>query len=112
MDIALVGIDCATADKAVGLAIGRSRAGRAQVDEVVCPGKRTAMEVVSVWLRQMKGPCLIAMDAPLGWPATIGGCLTNHRAGRAIDVDPNDLFRRATDKFIQRKLGKTPLAGC
>lgn len=109
MDFGLIGIDCATEDAAIGVAMGRSTAGRAQVDEVLCPGERPAVAIVADWLRQMKGPTLIAMDAPLGWPSSMGPSLTKHRAGQVIDVPPNDLFRRTTDKFIQRTLGKTPL---
>ena len=35
--------------------------------------------------------------------------LSGHRAGEPIHTAPNDLFRRETDRFIQRTLGKTPL---
>jgi hypothetical protein len=94
---------------AVGVALGRSIPGGVQVDEVRCPGERTAVEIVTEWLREVKGPSLIAMDAPLGWPSTMGPCLTSHRAGRAIDVPPNALFRRETDRFVCRELGKMPL---
>ena len=109
MEIVFVGIDCATDDKAVGLALGRSIPGGVQVDEVRCPGERTAVAIVTEWLRGMKGPSLIAMDAPLGWPSTMGPCLTSHRAGRLVDVPPNELFRRETDRFVYRELEKTPL---
>lgn len=109
MDFGLVGIDCATEDSSMGLAIGRSIAGRAHVDEVLCPGDRPAVAILADWLRAMKRPTLVAMDAPLGWPSRMSSSLVVHRAGQVIDVPPNDFFRRTTDRFIRRHLGKTPL---
>jgi hypothetical protein len=39
----------------------------------------------------------------------MGAALVSHRAGAAISVPPNELFRRETDRFIARRFGKTPL---
>jgi predicted nuclease with RNAse H fold len=52
---------------------------------------------------------LLALDAPLGWPEPIGRILAAHTAGEPIGAAPNEFFRRETDRFIQRSLGKTPL---
>ena len=52
---------------------------------------------------------VIAIDAPLGWPQSLAGSLDGHAAGASIDTSPDALFRRGTDLFIQREMGKTPL---
>jgi predicted RNase H-like nuclease len=52
---------------------------------------------------------LLAMDAPLGWPAALGDALAAHRAGDFLPVEPNQLFRRATDRFTHHQVGKLPL---
>jgi hypothetical protein len=52
---------------------------------------------------------LIAIDAPLGWPAPLVDCLGPHRAGGPLPTAPNDLFRRQTDKWVKRVIGKQPL---
>jgi uncharacterized protein (DUF433 family) len=39
----------------------------------------------------------------------MGAELSRHRAGEPIVVAANDLFRRTTDRYIQRYYGKTPL---
>ena len=61
------------------------------------------------WIRSFDGPVLIAIDAPLGWPAALGDTLGTHSAGQDITVGSNTMFRRATDRFIQQELHKTPL---
>ncbi|MGH3056148.1 MAG: DUF429 domain-containing protein, partial [Gaiellaceae bacterium] len=35
--------------------------------------------------------------------------LSKHRAGEELATDANTMFRRSTDRFIQQKVGKTPL---
>jgi predicted nuclease with RNAse H fold len=52
---------------------------------------------------------LLAIDAPLGWPAPLGDALIHHRAGAAIKAKSNDVFRRKTDIFIKKQIGKQPL---
>jgi hypothetical protein len=52
---------------------------------------------------------LIAIDAPLGWPAPMVRVLGLHRAGGPLAAAPNDMFRRETDKWIKRAIGKQAL---
>ena len=52
---------------------------------------------------------LLAIDAPLGWPAALGQSLAGHQAGQAIAVAQNTLFRRATDVSVHQRTGKLPL---
>jgi hypothetical protein len=60
------------------------------------------------WLSE--GPrTLLALDAPLGWPQAFGSVLMQHRAGEPLGAQANELFRRATDRFIKARLGKQPL---
>jgi hypothetical protein len=55
------------------------------------------------------GGVLLAVDAPLGWPRRMGHALASHRAGAAMEVQKNDLFRRETDKVVFDALHKMPL---
>jgi predicted nuclease with RNAse H fold len=61
------------------------------------------------WLTDCEAQTLLAIDAPLGWPAELSTSLIDHTAGKEIPTEPNRMFRRATDRFVQAKLGKTPL---
>lgn len=110
MDQIIVGIDCATDDAKIGLAFAGRRNGRTTIREAtICARERSAAGTVAAWIRDSAVPVLLAIDAPLGWPVDLGRQPTSHRAGQAIEIDPNLLFRRATDRFIQSTLGKTPL---
>ncbi len=62
---------------------------------------------VADWLQAE--PSLLALDAPLGWPAALGAALASHQAGAGLAGEAHQLFRRETDRFTQRLLGKTPL---
>jgi predicted RNase H-like nuclease len=79
------------------------------MDASVCTRSDSALDRVARWASEAEGSVLIAIDAPLGWPRSMGEALATHRAGEEVMVAPNDLFRRATDRHIQRRLGKTPL---
>lgn len=106
----LVGIDCATVDAKVGLALGILSEGQLRVDRaLVCTREESAASTVAGWLRASQEATLLAIDAPLGWPVTLGRALGGHRAGETIATKADELFRRETDRFVKRKLGKTPL---
>jgi hypothetical protein len=64
--------------------------------------------MVRVWVESHSN-VLLALDAPLGWPAPMGEELSTHVAGGPIRVARNEFFRRHTDIFVQRTTGKTPL---
>lgn len=106
--IAIIGIDAATDPKNVGLARGVVEGGELCLLEV-CPGlARTdaLVERIAAWTRP---PTLLAVDAPLGWPQALGRLLADHRAGAPLAAAANDLFRRSTDREVQRVHGLTPL---
>ena len=109
MTIHIIGVDCATENSKVGMARGSLDRGVARIDEVVvCDKDRSAADYIASWISSTD-PVLLALDAPLGWPQPLGVSLASHRAGDELFVAPNDIFRRATDRFTQRTLGKTPL---
>jgi len=109
MTIHIIGVDCATENSKVGVARGSLDGGVARINEVVvCDKERSAADYIASWISSTD-PVLLALDAPLGWPQPLGVSLANHRAGDELFVAPNDIFRRATDRFTQRTLGKTPL---
>jgi predicted RNase H-like nuclease len=74
----LVGIDCATQDTKVGVAYGDFSDGQlAVVEAFACTKEKTAAEAISNWLQELKGPVLLAIDAPLGWPQPLSRVLAN-----------------------------------
>jgi hypothetical protein len=109
MMTALVGIDCATAPRKTGLALGELRDGVVHILRFATGTNRlTPAQIVIDWLEHYD-EAIIALDAPLGWPRALGPCLTAHRAGLPIQTAANDLFRRLTDKEIKQRWGKQPL---
>lgn len=110
MKTRVIGVDCATQDAKVGLALGVVEHGQLEVECARrCAKGETAVKVVAGWLRAPAGRTLLALDAPLGWPAPLARQLLHHRAGAGIATPPNDLFRRETDRSVRRRIGKTPL---
>jgi len=108
-DMRVIGVDCATDDSKVGIALGVCEAGNLRVLRVeICSRERHAAIVAAEWLAGASEG-LVAIDAPLGWPTSLVAALANHSAGSAITIAPNDMFRRETDRFVQRTIGKTPL---
>jgi hypothetical protein len=105
----IIGVDCATQANKVGLARAYKQGSQFCVQEAtVCSNARTPIEIVENWLSPGHS-ALIALDAPLGWPAAMARSLSTHVAGQPIAVPPNLLFRRLTDRVIAQRTGKTPL---
>lgn len=105
----LVGIDCAIEEERMGLARGRlDSAGRLTLERVTLgTAGESAAANVSHWL-PAEGRYLVAFDAPLGWPVRLSKALARHRAGEALPVTSDELFRRQTDRLVHRELGKWP----
>ena len=105
----VVGIDCATDPKKVGIAL-------ADCDESKCAlvavelgeSQELLARKIASWLPS-SGPALLALDAPLGWPTSLGPALVQHVAGEPFGQNPNLLFRRGTDRFIKEEIGKQSL---
>ncbi len=109
MAITIVGIDCATVNEKTGLALAQYDGQAARIEEVAVGSKKEpVVETVAQWIAGQSA-VLIALDAPLGWPAELGQALCGHEAGRYVPAEADVLFRRTTDKEIKRRLGKQPL---
>ena len=106
----IIGVDCATAESKIGLALGFLGDNSVEIqDATLCTLERSAAMVIAGWVKGGEGPALIALDAPLGWPKPLAESLINHKAGKALGTSAHAMFRRETDLFIHRKLKKTPL---
>ena len=110
MNVRLVGLDCATEEAKIGVSFGVFENGKLSIVRAIqCTRQSSARATISTWIKEGEGPVLLAIDAPLGWPRPLARALASHRAGEAIETPPNEMFRRATDRFIQENVGKTPL---
>jgi predicted RNase H-like nuclease len=109
MDVTIIGIDCATKDRKVGLALGRLEGTDARIEKVALGHKVAPVaQTIAVWAKP-SARTLLALDAPLGWPADLGAILADHTAGDPIDVCRDNLFGRETDRFVYREVGQKPL---
>lgn len=105
----IVGVDCATQDAKIGIALGRLSGGVLElVDAGLCSRERSAATLIMNWL-QGDEASVIAIDAPLGWPKPLAEALIGHLAGATIEFNSNDMFRRTTDMIIHREHKKIPL---
>jgi hypothetical protein len=108
VNLTIVGIDCATDPKKTGLALGAVEGNQTVLLEVTAGKSDSPGEPVHRWIRNSQ-QVLLAFDAPLGWPSDLGRTLAAHCAGEGTEIDTNELFRRKTDRFVARTLGKQPL---
>lgn len=106
--IHLIGIDCAVQNRNIGLAFG-TLDDVFRLESVMQGSKTISIEEQLIDWIQLDRPVLIALDAPLGWPESLGTALPHHKAGEPIDVSPDQLFSRDTDQFVWKKIGKKPL---
>ena|SRR5436190_10667739 len=110
MSHVVIGVDCAVQPADVGLARVRGELGSWHLEAVFrASAKRIPEQIVAEWIHAGSDPVLLALDAPLGWPVAMSESLGRHRAGSGIASEANDLFRRATDRFVARSFRKTPL---
>jgi predicted nuclease with RNAse H fold len=104
----IIGIDCAADWRNIGLARGEYRAGVLVVREVRCR-KEQPIDVLRGWLVGCSS-AVVALDAPLGWPAPMVRELVAHRAGaRLPTTDRQQFFNRTTDVAIRSRFRKKPL---
>ena len=100
--ITLIGIDCATRPEKVGLARARWNPGGAPLHELEFHRSRPNANIPA-WIRSWIAPAgltLLALDAPLGWPAAFGQALAAHQAGQPLEVENETFFRRQTDVLV------------
>lgn len=106
----LVGIDCATQEEHLGLALGRlDDAGELTIERVTLgTAGESAEATVGGWLRSASR-YLVAINAPLGWPMALAPTLSKHRAGMPLgDSSPDQLMRRMTERTVQTHTGRAP----
>ena len=105
----LIGVDCATKPNKTGLALGTFENGQLTVVCAKVGSKGELPEtIITDWLPKEQ-PVLLAFDAPLGWPISLGKELSAHNAGMLLRGDSDDLFRRETDRTVKRETRKQPL---
>lgn len=105
--IFIVGIDCAAQEKKVGVALGFLDSAGLTASSVHI-GVSEPSKLVADFVEKHT-PILLALDAPLGWPASLGESLSQHTASKRIPTDAHQLFRRDTDRFIKKNIGKQSL---
>lgn len=120
MSVRIIGIDCATDPRKVGVAWGDYSAvapgrGHMAIEGVGErssakgePGWAGIVEQIGQFARGFE-PVLLALDAPLGWPMAMGTSLVEHSAGSPLRSEPDRMFQRETDRLIDEKIGKKPL---
>jgi hypothetical protein len=110
--VLLIGLDAASDFSKFGYAIGHYEHGRVRIKQaglVDTLGERNALVSIVVPELRAATKALIAIDAPLGWPASLAAELSNHQAGEAFASDKNSMFRRATDSYVKVLTKKNPL---
>jgi Protein of unknown function (DUF429) len=107
--VLLIGLDAAAQLGNFGYAVGEyvdgcvrlARAGilatDARIESELAQPLRTATRA------------LIAVDAPLGWPAGLASELAGHVAGQPCERHADVLFRRETDRVVRALTGRQPL---
>ncbi len=110
----VIGVDWAASDeRKCGLALAAIHDDAVVIRELLtgreATDKRSAPQIIA-WLRRHPD-ALLAVDAPLGWPARLADGVAAHVAGEPLGVmyDARAFFTRATDRFLQQTLRKTPL---
>jgi hypothetical protein len=101
----IIGLDCAVGDGDRGIALAGRNTSSWTLREVVAGAEaKYTVGIAAAWIREASGPVLIAMDAPLGWPAPMGRQLSAHRAGDELGHPRDELFCRMTDRFVRKRL--------
>lgn len=105
----IIGVDCATDPKKVGLARGIWQTDQLKITDITSGKNRPPVDIIYDWMKTAQEKCLLALDAPLGWPENFGRILADHMAGVPLQEEPNQFFRRETDRFVHQEFGKMPL---
>jgi hypothetical protein len=105
----IIGIDCATDPTKVGLAVAEFSRNRVEVSKILKGTKQSPLAQQVFELMAEAPQCLLALDAPLGWPSDLGNSLAVHRAGEPISQTSDLLFRRLTDRVTARLVKHQPL---
>jgi predicted RNase H-like nuclease len=105
----VIGVDCATDEKKMGLALGSVDNKKTTILRVSVGGKNEpVVDLIEKWLPEGQ-PALLALDSPLGWPRKLAQELLDHSAGMPLKVSPDHLFSRLTDHIVKKTIVKRPL---
>jgi hypothetical protein len=107
-DVPVIGVDWSANRLHVGLARGRVLQGSSIVTEVAGGRDCNPLATIPEWMMQAPRGVL-AIDAPLGWPAPMGDVLQQHVAGKGWGPHTDDVFSRVTERFVMARTGKKPL---
>lgn len=108
----IIGLDAASQRSNFGYAVAWLGNGNLVIEEAgLLESEDDGEDRILSLGRRLAGAseALIAVDAPLGWPAEMGRVLAAHRAGFPIPLPKDQMFRRVTDRFVAQTFGKTPL---
>lgn len=104
----VIGVDCATDEKKMGLALGSVDNKKTTILKVSVGGKNErVVDLIEKWLPEGQ-PALLALDSPLGWPRKLAQELLDHSAGMPLKVPPDHLFSRLTDHRVKETIAKRP----
>ncbi len=106
---AVLGIDCATVPPKRGVAIGRFNGNSCLITNVAIGLSNESIASIVKEESHCCNQLLLAFDAPLGWPESMGKALAAHKAGEPLLPTADNLFRRKTDRFIREKFNKQSL---
>jgi predicted nuclease with RNAse H fold len=105
----IIGLDWATKDPRRGIAIVDVDGNACEVALVrQCSTCEKALDLV-LKAMEFDGSILIAIDAPLGWPVPLIEGLAGHFAGNGVAFSMEEMFSRATDRFVRQMTKKLPL---
>jgi Protein of unknown function (DUF429) len=105
----VIGIDCAVDPKSVAVASGLLSGDRLTLRDVKLCSSDCLPGPTAAQYARGRNDVLFTLDAPLGWPQALGPALSRHEAGRPLEPSANRLFRRETDGFIRKNIGKQSL---
>ncbi|OPZ92207.1 MAG: hypothetical protein BWY74_01694 [Firmicutes bacterium ADurb.Bin419] len=98
--ITVIGIDCSTQPQNTGLSLGVYENNQLTLKKTRLGSHNPPItETIYDWIKGQE-KALAAIDTSLGWPAEMGQALLSHEAGQVINVEPDILFSRETDRFI------------
>jgi len=108
-NLQILGIDAAVDPRNTGFAVAGQRDASWRI-QTLETGKR-GMPLADAIIERLspEHPTLVAIDAPLGWPAPLARALSNHTAGAPLSLDPGTGFARETDRFVRERTGLKPL---
>jgi predicted nuclease with RNAse H fold len=113
----IIGIDCATENKKIGIVFSKFIGNKWTVTEISQGLNLANLTTKLRSFSQKKEETLIALDAPLGFPINLGKFLSPHKAGVPITNWDNgykehisQYVDRYTDRKIREKLNLIPLS--